>query len=61
MCLIADQIFDEFEDKFECKSPGEENDGKISFQLFEMMLKYTSSVVMSGFLGLDSMKEQLKG
>ena len=61
MCLIADQIFDEFEEKFECNNPEAENEGKISFQLFEMMLKYTSSVVMCGFLGLDSMKEQLKG
>ena len=26
-----------------------------------MMTKYTSSVVISGFLGTDSLKEQLKG
>ena len=26
-----------------------------------MMVRYSSSVVMSGFMGIDSMKEQLKG
>ena len=35
--------------------------GKINMELFDTMVKYTSSVVMSGFLGLDSLKEQLKG
>ena len=25
------------------------------------MVRYSSSVVMSGFMGIDSMKEQLKG
>ena len=35
--------------------------GKFNMELFDTMVKYTSSVVMSGFLGLDSLKEQLKG
>jgi hypothetical protein len=29
-------------------------------KLNQLMLKYTSTVVMSGFLGMNSMKEQLK-
>lgn len=26
-----------------------------------MIAKYTSTIIMAGFLGLDSMKEQFKG
>ena len=51
MIDMADQVFEEFEGK------GIEKDPK-SFEtkLFKMMVKFTSSVVMSGFLGNDSLK-----
>jgi len=33
----------------------------MKIDLIDLMILYTSSVVISGFLGMDALKEQLKG
>ena len=33
----------------------------MKFDLLELIVNFTSSVVISGFLGMDALKEQLKG
>ena len=51
MVQIADKAFDEFEQKSEKLSlKGEKR--KYSVDFFKMMTKYTSSIVISGFLGM---------
>lgn len=57
MSKIADQVFDSFEANVTTKN----GERELKVDLFEMMVKFTSSVVISGFLGLDSLKEQIKG
>ena len=57
MSKIADQVFDSFEANTLTKNGKNE----IKVDLFKMMVKYTSSVVISGFLGLDCLQEQIKG
>ena len=61
MVTIADRIFDQIEENHQQGHIEINEVGKIKMELFDTMVKYTSSVVMSGFLGLDSLKEQLKG
>jgi len=45
MIELADNIFDNFEKQFK-------KDGEIKGDLFEMMVTFTSSVVVSGFVGI---------
>ena len=52
MSKIADQVFD----SFEAKALAKNGENEIKVDMFEMMVKFTSSVVISGFLGLDSLK-----
>ena len=61
MCTIANQTFDEFEKEHLKVHPEEEEQKYFKGELLKMMSKYTSSVVISGFLGTDSLKEKLKG
>jgi len=58
MAAVADQVFDDFEVKH-LKIENSEKTMKID--LIDLMILYTSSVVISGFLGMDALKEQLKG
>lgn len=68
MAQIADRVMDQFEKKRFTSAgvPGNsekegEKGNKIKVDLFELMMEYTSSIVVSGFLGLDSLNEKLKG
>jgi len=54
MAAVADQVFDDFEVKH-LKIENSEKTMKID--LIDLMILYTSSVVISGFLGMDALKE----
>jgi cytochrome P450 len=58
MVAIADRTFADFEEAY-WKEHSEHRGHQLTVQFFELMVKYTSSVVMSGFLGIDSLKEML--
>ena len=62
MITIADKVFDEFESR--CKiavdENGNGNKNQFKVDLSDLMVKYTSSVIVSGFLGMDSLKEKLR-
>ena len=53
---IADNVFDFYEN--EAKKDGKKY---ISLQINEMITKFTSSVIVSGFLGTNSLKENIRG
>jgi cytochrome P450 len=53
MIEIADNIFDDFEKKMD-------NNSETKVNLFAMMLNFASSVVVSGFLGFDAIKDKYK-
>ena len=53
MVHISDKVFDEFEEKVKKSEAKKEISGG---DLYEMLVRFSSSVVMSGFFGLDSMK-----
>ena len=59
MINIADKVFDEVEAEWRQSNP--EENGQFKVNLFDLLVMYNSQVVMSGFLGVDSLKEQLKG
>ena len=60
MATIADQVFDHFESN--CKMARSEGNSEIyTVDFFEVMTKYTSSIVITGFLGMESLKDSLKG
>jgi cytochrome P450 len=60
MVKVADQTFDEFEAKARAK--GELTEGKMEFEtdIVELLIKFTSSVVVSEFLGFEALKEKLR-
>ena len=56
MSQIADDVFKEFEENAE-KTEFDEHGRKImTVDFSDLAVKYTSSVVLSGFLGFDSLK-----
>ena len=61
MKTIIDQVFDEFEKKAIKENSGGKANQQMRVDLLKMMTNFTSSVVLSGFLGTESLKEQLKG
>ena len=61
MVQSADMMFNRFEEEYWSQHSEERKDRKIKISLYELIAKYTSSIIMTGFLGMDSMKEQLKG
>jgi cytochrome P450 len=61
MVAIADEVFDEFEQRYWKDNPEKGEKKELNVKLLEVMVKYTSSIIISGFLGIDSLKEKLRG
>ena len=56
MVQSADMIFNRFEEEYWPQHPEDKKEKKIQITLYELIAKYTSSIIMTGFLGMDSMK-----
>ena len=61
MIEIIDSLFLKFESQSQTVSSDGLNNLYKGDLYHDMMIKFTSSVIISGFLGLDSLKEQRKG
>jgi hypothetical protein len=61
MITIAENTFAEFEKKGKKGNQQSEQNEQFDVDLVELLIDYTSSVVVSGFLGADSLKEKFKG
>jgi hypothetical protein len=56
---IADRTYAGFEEAYWKQHPEYREQKQFTVEFFELMVKYTSLVVISGFLGIDSIKEML--
>ena len=54
-------MFEEVEGAYWKENPQDKGEKKIEMSLFQMMSKFTSLVILTGFIGMDSMEEQYKG
>ena len=55
MIEIVNKVFDEAEEEYFKKNP-EGDKQKIKVDLYNLIVQFTSEVVISGFLGMDSLK-----
>lgn len=56
MVQSADVMFEKFEEEYWSQHPEDRKDRKIKLTLYKLIGKYASSIIMAGFLGMDSMK-----
>lgn len=61
MIAIADQTFQHFEDSYWQRNPNDKQKREFKAELTDMMTKYTASIIISGFLGMESLQDKLHG
>ena len=56
MVESANLMFERFEQEYWSQHPEDKKLNRIKITLYELIAKYTSTIVMAGFIGMESMK-----